>query len=69
MATEIRSEQIKDGTVRREDINTTTSGKALITKVIPGGEIEISSTGIDDGTGDVTIKTSNSVIHPFLFMY
>lgn len=54
--TQIASEQIDDGTIVRDDINTTTSGKALITKVIAGNNIDISSTGVNDGTGDVTVN-------------
>lgn len=65
--TEIRSEQIKNATLSREDINTTISGRALITKVIAGEGVDISSTGADSGTGDVTINAKstllNEVIH------
>jgi hypothetical protein len=61
--TEVRSGQIKDGDVRREDLDTTTSGQAVITKLIAGSGITIdSSTGIDSGTGDVTISSSLPVI-------
>jgi hypothetical protein len=47
-----------DGTVLRTDLNTTTAGSALITKVIAGTGITFSWTGADEGTGDVTINTA-----------
>jgi len=52
--------QIKDHTLTRDDLNTSLPGKALITKVIAGPGISIvSSTGVDEGTGDVTLTTSS----------
>jgi hypothetical protein len=56
--TEIRSKQIKDSTINKDDIDITTTGKALITKVVAGSGVTISSTGVDSGTGDVTINAS-----------
>jgi hypothetical protein len=57
--TEVRSGQIKDGEVKRDDLNTATSGQAVITKLLAGSGITIdSSTGADSGTGDVTISSS-----------
>jgi len=53
--------QIKDGTIFREDLNITTSGRSVIRKIIPGSGINISYDGVDSGTGDVTI---NSIINP-----
>lgn len=53
--TEIGTRQILDGSVNRDDIDTTTTGKALVTKIIAGDGIDISSTGVDAGTGDVTV--------------
>lgn len=54
--TEIPSEQILNDDVRREDLNTSINGDAVITKVIVGG-IGISEThsGADTGTGDVNL--------------
>lgn len=56
--TEVRSSQIKDQGVTRDDLNTTTAGKAVVTKVIAGSGVSISSTGVDTGTGDVTVNSS-----------
>ena len=56
--TGLRGRQILDGDVLRNDLNTTTSGSAVITKIIAGTNITISSTGVDAGTGDVTINAS-----------
>lgn len=47
--------QILDQGITRADLNTTTTGHAIITKAIAGQGISLSSTGIDEGTGDVTI--------------
>lgn len=55
-ATQINSDSI--GEVRRNDFDTTTTGQAVITKVVAGTNISFSSTGVDAGTGDVTINAS-----------
>jgi len=59
MATTITGKQIRDGDVSRDDLNIDTTGQAVITKVIAGTNINISSTGIDVGTGDVTINSTS----------
>lgn len=56
MGTEVNSRQIKDGAVKRQDLNTATTTEAVIAKIVAGKAIEISSTGIDAGTGDVTVN-------------
>lgn len=57
--TGIRSGQIFDGGVKKDDINVSESGQALITKLIAGANVTIdSSTGADTGTGDVTISAA-----------
>lgn len=50
-------EQGASGTLIRADINTTTAGSALITKLLTGNTntATLTSTGVDSGTGDVTI--------------
>lgn len=50
------AEQIQAGTIIRGDLNTTTTGSAVIAKIIAGTALTIASTGIDAGTGDVTIN-------------
>jgi len=56
--------QIKDYSLSRDDMNTSIPGKALITKVIAGPGTSISSTGVDEGTGDVTISTESITLGP-----
>lgn len=51
----IRSEQIRDGQVKRADLHTSTTGNAVMAKAVAGAGIDLSSTGADAGTGDVTI--------------
>lgn len=47
-----------DGTIKRVDLDATTAGEAVIRRVLPGAGITLSSTGPDEGTGDVTISAS-----------
>jgi hypothetical protein len=47
---------ILGGSVIRYALNTTTPNQAVIRKIIAGNGISISSTGVDAGTGDVTIS-------------
>jgi hypothetical protein len=56
--TRIRGSVIEDGSILRADLNTVTPGSAVITKVLAGSGISITSTGVDAGTGDVTINAS-----------
>lgn len=58
--TTVRSLQIKDGEVKRSDVNITQTGEALIRRLIAGTNISISSTGVDTGTGDVTVSVSST---------
>ena len=53
--TQIGGSLIDNFSVGRSDINTSTSGEALITKLIVNSPLTISSTGANSGTGDVTI--------------
>lgn len=52
----VESVDIKNESVYREDLNVSTTGKAVIRKIIAGERIEISETGVDSGTGDVIIN-------------
>lgn len=60
--TNVRGSQINDGSVQRVDLDTTTTGQAVIRKVIAGTGISISQTGVDSGTGDVTVGLSVPVV-------
>jgi hypothetical protein len=60
--TGLRGRQILDGDVFRNDLNVTTSGSAVIRRIIAGTNITISSTGVDTGTGDVTINAATPTI-------
>ena len=57
--TEIPSHQVKDGGITRADLNTTTANYAVITRILSGvstGVLVKTSTGVDPGTGDVTLE-------------
>jgi hypothetical protein len=61
-STRVNSLQIGDGEVKRADLNTATSGSAVVTKIVQGTGISLSSTGADAGTGDVTVDVDSTVI-------
>jgi hypothetical protein len=54
--TVIRGKQVLDGSIQRADLDTSTVGQALVTKLVQGTNVTLSSTGADSGTGDVTIN-------------
>jgi hypothetical protein len=58
--TQIPTTLIEDGSIRRVDINTTTTGQALATRIFVNSPLTISSTGVDSGTGDVTLGLSTA---------
>jgi|APGre2960657404_1045060.scaffolds.fasta_scaffold07415_2 hypothetical protein len=58
--TQITGTLIENSTVFRSDINTTVSGESLITRVSANSPLTISSTGVDSGTGHVTLGLSTS---------
>jgi hypothetical protein len=54
--TVISGKQVKDSTIQRVDLDTSTVGQAVVTKIVQGSGITLSSTGADSGTGDVTVS-------------
>lgn len=56
--TSVRSEQIEDGEVKRDDLNIAQVGQAVIRKLIGGTGISLGFTGADPGTGDVTVTAT-----------
>jgi hypothetical protein len=48
--TVIRGTQILNNTVQRQDLDTSTVGQALVTKIVQGTNVTLSSTGADSGT-------------------
>jgi hypothetical protein len=58
--TQINGTLIGDGTVTRADINTAVAGQALITKLLVGSGLTATRTGVDVGTGDVTVSLDTS---------
>lgn len=57
-ATQVKTEQIFNDGVTRDDLNAVTVGKAVVKKLIAGTNVTLSSTGADAGTGDVTINAT-----------
>lgn len=62
--TVIRGTQVKDYTIQRHDLDTSTVGQAVVAKIIQGANVTLSSTGGDSGTGDVTISATGSAGPP-----
>jgi len=60
--TQVGTGLIEDGSVRRIDINTTTTNQALITKLLVDSSLILSSTGIDSGTGDVSLGINTGML-------
>lgn len=59
--TRINGLQVRDGSVQRVDLDTTTSGQAVVARVaVNASYLSMSSTGADAGTGDVTFSLVDS---------
>ncbi len=52
----VQTRDIGDGEVKRQDLNVSEIGSAVIRKIIAGDGIVITQTGVDSGTGDVTVR-------------
>jgi hypothetical protein len=61
--TQVSGSQLRDDDIGREDLNHDTVGRAVILRVIAGEGVTISSTGIDTGTGDVTINATGGSVN------
>jgi hypothetical protein len=62
--TGISGKQVKDSSIQRVDLDTTTVGQAVVAKLVQGTNVTLSSTGADSGTGDVTISVPEGGIGP-----
>lgn len=54
--TQVRGSQVLDTSIGASDLNISTPGEAVATKIVAGDGIAISGTGADAGTGVVTIS-------------
>ena len=59
--TVVRGGQVKDASIQRVDLDTSTVGQAVIAKLVQGFGIQLTSTGGDAGTGDVTVAVASSL--------
>lgn len=59
--TRFNSLQVKTGGIGKDNLNTDTTGKAVATRLISGNGTRLESTGVDSGTGDVTIHSDGPV--------
>lgn len=53
--TELTTDLLGTNSVTRQDLDTSTSSRAVVAKVLVGDFVSESQTGVDTGTGDVTI--------------
>lgn len=58
--TQATTRQLGANSVNKDDIDISSSTKAVVTKIIAGTNVTISQTGADSGTGEVTINASGS---------
>ena len=57
---EIDGDQVQDGTIQKKDLDISTLGQAVITRLIAGqGVTIVQQTGTDEGTGEVEIKSGS----------
>ena len=56
--TQFSTRQLGSSSVNRDDLDTTTTTKAVVAKLIAGSGISLGSSGVDPGTGDVTITAT-----------
>lgn len=66
--TQIRENQIKDRSITRNKLNSDSIGRAVIKKIFAISPLAITSTGVDTGTGDVTVKFESTYI-PYYLLY
>ena len=59
-ATQLTGKQVSDGSVQRQDLDVTNAGFAVIRKILAGIGISLSSSGVDAGTGDVTVSVTGT---------
>ena len=59
--TRTRSRDIEDGSIRVSDLDTTTAGEAVVSNVQAGAELVGTSSGVDDGSGNVVISAGPNV--------
>jgi hypothetical protein len=54
--TQLNARQLLDNDIQKVDLDTHTPGQAVITRLVAGAGVSLQSTGVDSGTGDVTIE-------------
>jgi hypothetical protein len=59
----INSDGLASGCITRPKLNTTLAGSGVIAKVIEGAGISVTYTGVDAGTGDVTISLGSGLTY------
>jgi hypothetical protein len=60
--TQLTGRQFKDGDIRRVELDTSTAGQAVIAKIIASTGITMTQTGVDSGTGDVTLSINSATV-------
>ena len=60
-ATTVRGAQVRDANIQRVDLDASTPGQAVVLKLVQGSGIQLTSTGGDAGTGDVTVAIGATI--------
>jgi len=60
----IQSDGLAPGCITRSKLNTTLAASAVVAKVLAGAGITLANTGVDAGTGDVTVTGLPSALPP-----
>jgi len=58
----LTGEDIEDGGIYRQDLNITSTGKAVVRKVTTSTGLSYTYTGVDAGTGDVILTVSTGYV-------
>jgi len=62
--TKVTGYEVDDDTIMRNNLNTSSSGYAVVAKLVAGDDINLVSSGTDPGTGDVTIHATGVFFEP-----
>lgn len=63
--TQLRGTQVLDRSIQLDDIDTTTPGQCLVTKIVAGAGISLQCSGADTGTGEVTVTSDASADYEY----
>ena len=66
--TRISTREIGNGEVKKEDLNITLPNQAVIQQILAGVGISLDFTGVDEGTGIVTISATENLSFSYIIV-